>query len=120
MYFIVWILIGLMFVLVITRFIIPVTGVQMITVTEVKERLKEKNTQFVDVRTPGEFKAKHSKPFINIPLQQLSSKVDQLDKNKEVVLICQSGMRSMQAAKILKKHGFKKITNVKGGMNAWY
>ena len=37
----------------------------------------------------------------------------------EVVVICQSGMRSKQASKLLRKQGFNKVTNVKGGMNAW-
>ncbi len=43
------------------------------------------------------------KGFQNIPLNDLASKANQLDKNKEVIVICQSGMRSKQAAKVLKK-----------------
>ncbi|MED1563912.1 rhodanese-like domain-containing protein, partial [Alkalihalobacillus alcalophilus] len=46
-------------------------------------------------------------------------KASQLLKEKEVVVICQSGMRSNKASKVLRKMGFKKITNVKGGMSAW-
>ena len=42
------------------------------------------------------------KGFQNIPLNELASKASQLDKNKEVIVICQSGMRSKQAAKVLK------------------
>ena len=57
--------------------------------------------------------------FKNIPLQQLAQKTNQLSKENEVVVICQSGMRSKQASKLLKKQGFNKVTNVKGGMNAW-
>lgn len=44
---------------------------------------------------------------------------ESLSKEREVVLICQSGMRSNKASKTLKKSGFEKVTNVKGGMNAW-
>ncbi|MGG3924306.1 rhodanese-like domain-containing protein, partial [Geobacillus thermodenitrificans] len=40
-------------------------------------------------------------------------------KEKEVVVICQSGMRSQKASKWLKKMGFQHVTNVKGGLNAW-
>ncbi|NRK74194.1 rhodanese-like domain-containing protein, partial [Salmonella enterica subsp. enterica serovar Typhi] len=43
----------------------------------------------------------------------------ELSKDKEVVVICQSGMRSQNATKILKKLGFTNVTNVKGGMSAW-
>ena len=45
--------------------------------------------------------------------------MDTLDRNQEVVVICQSGMRSMQAAKQLHRAGFTNITNVQGGMSAW-
>lgn len=99
--------------------LIPVKGITNISVQDAKDKFKNQQVQFIDVRTPGEYKANHKKPFKNIPLAILSSKVDSLDKEKEVVVICQSGMRSSQAAKILKKHGFKNIYNVKGGMGTW-
>lgn len=98
---------------------IPVKGITNISTQEAKDKFSDKNVQFVDVRTPGEYKGNHRKPFKNIPLSQLAQKSNQLDKNKEVVVICQSGMRSMKATKILKKQGFEKVTNVKGGMSAW-
>ena len=68
----------------------------------------------------GEYKSNHIKNFKNIPLHELSEKASGLSKDKEIVVICQSGMRSNNAAKILKKSGFNKVTNVKGGMSAWY
>ena len=40
-------------------------------------------------------------------------------KDKEIILICQSGMRSLQAAKQLKKLGYEHVTNVRGGMSAY-
>jgi rhodanese-related sulfurtransferase len=98
---------------------IPTKGVRQITTDQLKTELTDKNKQFVDVRTPGEFKGNHIKEFKNIPLNQLSQKSNSLSKEKEVVVICQSGMRSQQAAKMLKNLGFKQITNVKGGMSAW-
>lgn len=97
----------------------PVKGVENITVQQAKSRIKNKEIQYIDVRTPMEYKAHHKKPFKNIPLADLKKRIDELDQNKEVVVICQSGMRSMKAAKILSKKGFNKINNVKGGMNAW-
>ncbi|MYL48070.1 rhodanese-like domain-containing protein [Halobacillus litoralis] len=99
--------------------LLPVKGVQNITVQETQKRLKEKNVQWIDVRTPGEYRANHKKPFKNVPLSDLAKRSGELDRNQEIVLICQSGMRSMNAAKVLKKQGFDKITNVKGGMSAW-
>ncbi len=97
----------------------PVKGVRTITTAQLKNELADKNKQFVDVRTPGEFKGNSIKGFKNIPLDQLPNKASTLSKDREVVVICQSGMRSARAAKILKNLGFKNITNVKGGMSAW-
>lgn len=97
----------------------PVKGVRNITTAQLKNELSDKNKQYVDVRTPGEFKGRSIKGFKNIPLDQLQNKASSLSKDKEVVVICQSGMRSARAAKILKDLGFKNITNVKGGMSAW-
>lgn len=112
------IFLGLMIAFVVYRFM-PVKGVMNISVQEAKDKFKETNVQFIDVRTPGEYKSNHRKPFKNIPLSHLASKIGTLDQEKEVVVICQSGMRSAKAAKMLKKQGFEKIYNVKGGMSAW-
>ncbi|WP_242213537.1 rhodanese-like domain-containing protein [Bacillus cereus group sp. BfR-BA-01383] len=102
---------------VISRFL-PVKGVQNINGKELKSIVGKKGKQFIDVRTLGEYRGNHMKGFQNIPLNELASKVNHLDKNKEVIVICQSGMRSKRAAKVLKKLGFRHIINVSGGMNA--
>lgn len=113
-----WIFLLIVVVFFANRFL-PVKGITNISTQEAKDKFKNSDVQFIDVRTPGEYKTNHRKPFINIPLNHLSSKIDALDKEKEVVVICQSGMRSAKAAKMLKKQGFEKIYNVKGGMSAW-
>ena len=114
-----WVLFLFIIVFFVYRFM-PVKGITNISVQEVKDKIKDHNVQFIDVRTPGEYKANHSKPFKNIPLSNLAHKAGELDKEKEVVVICQSGMRSAKAAKVLKKRGFQKIYNVRGGMSAWF
>jgi len=114
-----YILLALLLFLIIQRFV-PAKGVRNISTTDLKGELKNKNMQFVDVRTPGEYKGKHIREFKNIPLHQLAQKAEkELSKEKEVIVICQSGMRSQKASKTLKRLGFKKVTNVKGGMNTW-
>lgn len=118
MEYIQYILIGLFAILIIQR-MLPVKGVRHISTKELKNELNEKNKQFIDVRTAGEFKANHIKGFKNIPLHQLSQKSSGLSKDTEIIVICQSGMRSQKASKVLKKLGFQNVTNVKGGMSAW-
>lgn len=105
--------------LLVSRFL-PVRGVKQIEPADMKTKLGSKSQQLIDVRSPVEFQTNHIKGFQNIPLPQLKERAHQLVKGQEVYVICQSGMRSMQAVKILKKHGFTHITNIKGGMNAWH
>ncbi|MBD7907690.1 rhodanese-like domain-containing protein [Sporosarcina gallistercoris] len=97
----------------------PAKGIRTMSTTEVKALTKDKSKQFVDVRTPGEYKGRHVKEFKNIPLNDLGKRMSELDKDKETYVICQSGMRSARAAGMLKKAGFSDVINVKGGMSAW-
>ncbi|MGF7046914.1 rhodanese-related sulfurtransferase [Paenibacillus sp. DS2015] len=99
--------------------LVPVKGIKNISTTALKQELTQKGKQFIDVRTPNEFKGNHIKGFHNIPLFDLPKRAQELSKEQEVVVICQSGMRSSKASKLLKKLGFNNITNVKGGMSAW-
>lgn len=97
----------------------PPRGVRSISTAALKPMLTDKTKQLIDVRTTGEYKQRHIKEFKNIPLNLLHGELSKLDKTKETVIICQSGMRSMQAARQLKKAGFTNIVNVSGGMSAW-
>ncbi|KTR62211.1 rhodanese [Exiguobacterium indicum] len=97
----------------------PTKGVKQVSTTELKPLLNDRKRFYLDVRTPAEFKGNHIKGFKNIPLQTLNSQLNQIPKDKEVLVICQSGMRSKQAVKVLKKAGYSDVTEVRGGMNAW-
>ncbi len=97
----------------------PTKGVKQVSTTELKPLLNDRKRFYLDVRTPAEFKGNHIKGFKNIPLQTLNSQLNQIPKDKEVIVICQSGMRSKQAVKVLKKAGYSNVTEVRGGMNAW-
>lgn len=94
----------------------PAKGVNTLTSAQLKTVLNDKDKVFVDVRTPAEYKARNVKQFKNIPL---GSDFSKLPKDKEIVVICQSGMRSKQACNQLKKLGYEQVTNVRGGMSAY-
>ena len=113
-----WIIVLLVVVFFVWR-MMPTKGVDSISTEELKGMLKDKSKQYLDVRTPGEYNGRHIKQFKNIPLNTLSAQLGDIDKSKEVVVICQSGMRSAKAANMLKKSGYEKVTNVKDGMSAW-
>ena len=75
-----------------------------------------KNKTIVDVRSEGEFMSGHVNGSINIPVQQIPARMDELKSMKNIVLCCASGGRSGQAAEYLKKAGFKNVVNL-GGYN---
>jgi rhodanese-related sulfurtransferase len=78
-----------------------------------------KGKQIIDVREPNEYRNGHIQGARNIPLGQVKSAVNGIPKDKETFLICESGFRSSQAARILKKEGFTNLYNVSGGMKRW-
>jgi glyoxylase-like metal-dependent hydrolase (beta-lactamase superfamily II)/rhodanese-related sulfurtransferase len=73
----------------------------------------------LDVREPWEYESGHLPGAVLIPLGQLSQRFSELDPERPVAVICQSGSRSQSAAMLLAQKGFGKIYNVMGGMNAW-
>lgn len=67
---------------------------------------RDGSVQLVDVRTQAEYAAGHIDGVINLPVDQLREHLEQLDKTKPVYLVCQSGLRSYIASRILKGSGF--------------
>ena len=110
-----WFIIAIVIAFLVWR-MMPAKGVQSISAAQLKNILHDKDKVFIDVRTPAEYKGRNIPQFKNIPL---GSSFNQLPKDKEIVVICQSGMRSSQACKQLKKQGFERVTNVRGGMSAY-
>lgn len=99
--------------------IVTKAGVSEITVQQALPATAAAYSQFIDVRTPEEYSAGHADRARNIPLDQLTAKLDMLEKNEPVYLICRTDNRSSQAAKILVDAGFKQAIVVKGGTEAW-
>ncbi len=56
---------------------------------------------------------------VHIPMGQIQSRLGELDPNKETVVICRSGGRSLQVANFLAGHGFGSVYNLSGGILAW-
>ena len=94
----------------------PIAGVKSITTDELQKILSDSDKVFIDVRSPREFKNMYVSPFINVPK---GTDLSVLPKDKEIVVMCKSGVRSIDTCKQLKKLGYKKITNVKGGISSY-
>jgi molybdopterin/thiamine biosynthesis adenylyltransferase/rhodanese-related sulfurtransferase len=91
-----------------------------ITPSELEAQLKSGSPlTLVDVREPHELEISHIDGTRNIPLGQLATRKDELDRQENIVLICKAGVRSTRALHILLGAGFRKLHNLQGGMNAW-
>ena len=91
-----------------------------ITAKELAERLKEEpELRLIDVREPHEREISNLKGSEVLPLGQFASHLSELDSAEEIVLFCKAGTRSTRALEILVSAGFKKVKNLKGGINAW-
>ena len=81
--------------------------------------LVENGALLVDVRSEGEYADGGIEGSINIPIQELASRMDELgDKNREIVVYCQSGGRSAMAKRLLESNGFSKVHDL-GSIGRW-
>ncbi len=95
------------------------TTVPEITPRELKQRLDRGDDLFIlDVREPHEYQICNLNGYL-LPLGDLPKRVHELDSSREIVAHCRSGKRSAEAAEFLRKAGFRKIWNLKGGILAW-
>ena len=86
----------------------------LVDTISVEELRNEKKTYILDVRTIEEYNLSHIDRAINIPLDELRENLKKLDKSKEIVVHCHSGLRSYLACRILKQKGYN-VKNLIGG-----
>jgi len=90
-----------------------------ITPQQLKQKIQNKeNILLLDVRSPAEYANWSIQGSVNIPLQMLTMKLNDIPKDKEIITICSHGMRSARATEILQSLGYNAKT-VFGGMAAW-
>ena len=78
------------------------------------------NGAFVlDVRTQEEWNEFHAPNTTLIPLDQLASRLNEVPRDRQVVVVCRSGNRSQQGRDILLSAGFEQVTSMTGGLNEW-
>jgi adenylyltransferase/sulfurtransferase len=97
----------------------PDLKVPEITPKELKSRLDRGDDLYIlDVREPHEYQICNLKGHL-LPLGELPRRVHELDSSREIVAHCRSGKRSAEAVDFLRRAGFRKIHNLKGGILAW-
>lgn len=83
------------------------------------ESLDISDTIILDVRTPGEIKRGMVTNAINIPVDELRSRLNELDKSKQIIVNCAVGFRAYLACRILKQNGFDRVRNLAGGYTTY-
>lgn len=91
-----------------------------INATELAQKLRNgERLRLIDVREPHELEISQIAGAQLIPLGQLAARLSELDSAEEIVLFCKAGTRSARALEVLLSAGFRKVKNLKGGINAW-
>jgi rhodanese-related sulfurtransferase len=91
-----------------------------LTASELKTRLEQgEQPVLLDVREEWELMRCQLPGTTWIPMGQIVARVNELDKNKETVVVCHHGIRSWQVAKFLESEGFGDVINLSGGVDAW-
>ncbi len=94
--------------------------VPAISVQELKRKFDaQEKIQLVDVREPFEYEIARIDGSSLIPLGELSSRLDEIERNAQTILHCHTGMRSARAVELLRRAGFTNVFNLTGGIDAW-
>jgi len=80
---------------------------------------QKKGMMILDVRTHKDYERGHIPGAIHVPLSDIGDKIKKLKKDKELVVYCENGNRSIWAIKRLMGMGYKNLFNLKGGYRAW-
>ena len=96
----------------------PAEGITELTPTEAHARLAANKLMIVDVREPDEFKRANI-GGVNLPLGQVVLQAYRIPKQIQVMLVCKSGNRSVQAIRKLEDAGFSNLVSLRGGLDRW-
>ena len=96
-------------------------GVPAVSVKEAAElQGDDGGALIVDVREPNEYSQIRARGAVLLPLGRLNGRTKDLPRDREVLLMCRTGGRSQNATQFLQAQGFENVTNVSGGITAWY
>jgi adenylyltransferase/sulfurtransferase len=94
-------------------------GIPQLTVKELKRRIDAGEEVFLlDVREPWEYKIAQIGGKL-IPQNEVARRLAEIDRNREIVVHCHSGVRSQRVAEFLTQSGYPRVANLAGGIAAW-
>ncbi len=80
---------------------------------------KHRSVVVLDVREPEEYAGGHVPNAISVPQADLATRLDQVPRDQDLLVVCEGGTRSLRAAKFLKQVGYENVTNLLGGTSGW-
>jgi len=84
-----------------------------------RQQKGDETTYVLDVRSPEEYASGHVPGAVNIPYDQIASRIAEVPKDKDVVLYCKSGRRAGIAAEVLAGQGYERLQHLEGDIVAW-
>lgn len=90
-----------------------------ITVQEGKGMIDRGEVFILDVRTLEEYDAGHINGSVLVPVQELNNRLDEIPRDRKILVYCRTGVRSTRASEILISNDFKEVYNMKGGIMEW-
>lgn len=97
------------------------TGGKKLSAPEAVRLINDRDARIVDVRPVADFKKAHLLGALNIPVDKLKSRLNELDKDKTkpVIVYCALGGSAREAALLLRQQGFTDAFPLQGGLNGW-
>ncbi len=101
------------------QFFTPISSITWEEAHQLVDQTPGREVVFLDVRQPKEYAHGHLPGAKLVPLGELENRLEELEKNRPIVVYCASGVRSRVASQKLMNSGFNKIFNLTGGIKAW-
>ena len=87
---------------------------------EVKQKLESgEKLMLLDVREPWEFETANIPASVLIPMDQLPMRIQELDPDEHIVVMCHHGVRSATVTEWLRRQGFESVQSMRGGIDMW-
>lgn len=85
----------------------------------VRRRDAGEDLLLLDVREPQELEIASLPGSVNIPMAEVPDRLQELNRDSTIVVLCRSGVRSLQVARFLQRHGYSRVANLSGGILRW-
>ena len=84
-----------------------------------RESAGHRGRVLLDVREPWEREIARIPQTLNVPMAEVAARLGEIDRDREIVVMCRSGGRSLKVAKYLEDQGYPSVSNLTGGILAW-